>query len=141
VNYRKVFLLIKLNELMGEDWFSIFVQQGRVEGNLYAREWYLALNNRGDRHFHSDYEFLREGPSVFPRESSFRRLSRNDGKLRPVVYTAGKVAFPPRDRERKNLCSKTCCDDQSRRRSLREIIEIPVADAGCECQRQKMLSI
>lgn len=64
-----------------------------AEGNLYAREWYLALNNRGDRHFHSDYEFLRDRDHpFFLRESSFQRLSRHDGKLRPVVYTAGKVA-------------------------------------------------
>lgn len=51
-----------------ENWFFIFIQQEsheRVEGNLCAREWYLALNNRGDRHFHSDYEFLRDKGSPF----------------------------------------------------------------------------
>lgn len=77
---------VKLNELT------------RLTFLLCSIEWRkssrkrLILRVKNGRHYStSTMNFFATG-TVFP-ESSFQCLLRNDGKLRLVVYSAGKVAF------------------------------------------------
>lgn len=91
--------------------------------------------------------FFATGTVRFSSWAFFPTPFKKRREIAPGCLHCGQSRFPPGDRGRKNLCSKPCCDDQSWHRSLREIIEIPVADAGCasangkRCPRFKVTSV
>lgn len=112
----------------------------RAAGNLYAREWYFALNNRGDRHSHSDYEFLRDRGHPFFFASllsdAFQGTTGNCARLFTLWAKSLSSADGARARPRakkpgaqRRTRALVRCDDRDVA-GLWEIIEIPVDDVG-----------